>query len=378
MLASEEIEPMRNIGCAAAVVLISIAVRGAAAAEDVSQDIEACRGDTPGVVAAIVRSNEIVAIGAAGIRRRGVNEQVKIDDVFHIGSDTKAMTATLCGILVDEKKLKWSTTLGEVFPELKAKMKPVWAGVTLEQLLTHHAGVEADSTKQAWWKKAWAKGLDPVKGRQMMLEDIVARDPEAQPGEKYIYSNAGVAIAGHMAEKVSHTPWEKLITDKLFKPLGMTSAGFGAPVGAHAVWGHGALDAAVPPGPGADNPETIGPAATVHCTISDWAKFVQMHLKGGRGERTLVSPETMAKLQTPIKAKGPDEPDYAMGWIVVDRPWAGGKTLVHAGSNTMWFCEVWAGPTSDIAVLVMANSATPAAQLTVRQVEGRLLRKYAK
>jgi CubicO group peptidase (beta-lactamase class C family) len=64
-------------------------------------------------------------------------DKIAVGDRFHLGSDTKAMTAMLCGILVDEGKLKWSQTLGETFPELKKSMHPQYQAVTLEQLLTH-------------------------------------------------------------------------------------------------------------------------------------------------------------------------------------------------------------------------------------------------
>src|SRR5579864_5460912 len=62
--------------------------------------------DVPGMAAAVVRNGEIVALGVAGVRTRGKPDKIATADRFHIGSDTKAMTAMLCGILVDEGKLK--------------------------------------------------------------------------------------------------------------------------------------------------------------------------------------------------------------------------------------------------------------------------------
>jgi CubicO group peptidase (beta-lactamase class C family) len=349
----------------------------ASAVDDLSSILEQSRGDTPGMVAAVISSDATIAIGAAGVRVRGRPQKVTVDDQFHIGSDTKAMTATLCGLLVEDGKLRWDSKLGEVFPELKPKMTHGWADVTLQQLLTHHAGVEGDSAKHDWWAKAWAPGLDPVAGRTMMLADIIARAPEAPAGTKYIYSNAGYAIAGHMAERVTNTPWERLIVARLFKPLGMAHAGIGPPQGAQPQ-GHHDDGAPAGTGHGADNPETIGPAGTVHCPIGDWAKFIQLHLKGARGEPTpILKPQTFARLHEPVKARGAGEQDYAMGWLVTSRPWAGGTVLTHAGSNTIWYCEVWIAPKKDFAMLVMANAATPEAQKAVQDVEVKLL-KYAK
>src|SRR5688500_9821482 len=80
--------------------------------------------DLPGIAAAVVRNGEIVALGVAGVRTRGKPEKVALNDRVHIGSDTKAITAMLCGILVDEGKLKWTQTLGETFPEFKKSIHP--------------------------------------------------------------------------------------------------------------------------------------------------------------------------------------------------------------------------------------------------------------
>src|SRR5690606_14906599 len=98
---------------------------------------------------------------------------------------------------------------------------------------------------------------------------LLARKPEATPGTEKIYSNQGYAIAGVMLEKASGQTWEGLMQTMLFDPLGMTSAGFGAPATPGKVdqpWGHepGLFgQKPVPPGPRADNPLAIAPAGAV-------------------------------------------------------------------------------------------------------------------
>ena len=159
-----------------------------------------------------------------------------------------------------------------------------------------------------------------------------------------------------MAEKVTGKSWEDLMREKIFRPLGMTTAGFGAP-GTRAKndqpRGHRSDGTPVEPGPGADNPVAIGPAGIVHCSIGDWAKFAAANLPSG--ENQLVKPET---LEDAPHAAAPGEPPYAMGWIIVDgQPWAGGPALTHAGSNTMWFAVAWLAPGKDFAVLVACNQA---------------------
>lgn len=311
--------------------------------------------DVPGMAAAIVRNGEIVALGVAGVRTRGKPDKIAAADHFHIGSDTKAMTAMLCGILVDEGKLKWSQTLGDTFPELKKSMHPQYQAVTLEQLLTHRGGAPGDLTKDELWGKLREHKGTPTSARRMLLQGVTSKPPEATPGEKYIYSNAGVSIAGHMAEKVTGKSWEDLMREKIFRPLGMTTAGFGAP-GTRAKndqpRGHKSDGSPVEPGAAADNPVAIGPAGIVHCSIEDWARFGAANLPAAK--RKLVKPETLEKLHTPP----PGDPKYAMGWIILDgQPWAGGPALMHSGSNKMWMAVAWLAPKKDFAVLVACNQA---------------------
>jgi len=355
----------------------------AAKPDDISNLIEHVRRlkPVPGMVAAVVRGDDIIAIGASGVRKRGADAKVTIDDQFHLGSCTKAMTATLCGMLVEDGKLKWDSTLAEIFPELAPKMKSDYAKVTLAQLLTHHAGVPANVDVGAWYAKVADPSLDVVKGREMVLEAVVTHDPIGAPGEKYEYANAGFVIAGHMAEKVTGKSWEQLMRERLFDPLGMKSVGFGAPgtVGKlDEPRGHGLVGLPVEPVPGADNPRAMGPAGTAYCTIGDWAKFISLHLMAERGQPKLLKAETFKKLHTPVMAKREGELDYAMGWCWAERGWAGGMVLNHAGSNSFWLCETWVAPKKNFAVLVMCNQGPPLATGAVDEITLELIKRYCK
>ena len=349
------------LAIALAILCLTLTPTVVLAADPPSKDVSAIlapiiqKHDVPGVAVAVIRNGQTVAIGVAGVRTRGKSDKIATADRFHIGSDTKAMTAMLCGILVDERKLKWDLTLGETFPELKKSMHPKYQAVTLEQLLTHRGGAPGELEKDELWGKLWQHKGTPTSARRLLLQGVTSQPPEAPPGEKYIYSNAGFSIAGHMAEKVTGKSWEDLMRERIFRPLGMTTAGFGAP-GTRAKndqpRGHKADGSPVEPGPGADNPVAIGPAGIVHCSIGDWANFVAANLPSAKTK--LVKPETLEKLHTPA----PGEPKYAMGWIIADgQPWAGGPALTHAGSNTMWFAVAWLAPAKDFAVLVACNQS---------------------
>jgi len=261
------------------------------------------------------------------------------------------MTSTLIALLVEHGQLKWDSTLAEIFPDLAPQMNPEFQKVTLLQLLSHRAGLPANLNLADYL------GNDAQSLRLRAVREELAKQPQSAPGGKYLYSNLGYIIAGAVVEKITGQLWENAISNEVFNPLQMKSAGFGGtgtPGQLDQPWPH--TDDGQPTaenGPEMDNPPVMGPAGRIHCSIQDWAKFIQDQLRGARGESgTLLKPESYQKLQTP-----PFGGDYALGWIVVQRGWAGGKALNHGGDNTMNFANVWVAPNKDFAILVCVNQS---------------------
>lgn len=318
--------------------------------------------DLPALAGAIVTSKGVTAVGVVGVRKYDTQIGATVNDQFHLGSDTKAMTATLLAMLVEEGKLSWHETLAKIFPELAATMNPAYRDVTVEQLLAHRAGFSDASWPQGkTFADMWNLPGPPREQRTAYLSMVLHEAPVNKPGTKFLYSNRSYAVAGAIAEKIANAPWEELIQKRLFGPLKMTTCGFGAmgaPGKIEEPWQHrvyGAVHQPIEPGPRADNPPVIGPAGTVHCSIGDWAKFIQAHLQGERGIPGLLKPETFKRLHS-----APFGGDYGYGWLLAERSWAGGIALNHAGSNTQNYAIVWMAPLKDFAVLVMTNQADTA------------------
>lgn len=318
--------------------------------------------NVPGMVVLALKGDEVIGRGVAGVRKRGADEKIGFDDKFHLGSYTKAMTATLAAMLVEEGKLKWNSGLFELFPELEAKAAPGWADETLSALLLNRGGMPANLDFDGLWASLWAAKGPPREQRLLLLRGVLTKPPLSQPGTTYLYANANFAAAGALSEAAAGKPWEDLVQERLFKPLGMTSAGFGPPGSGSALdQPRGHNDQGIPVGISAtaDNPESITPAGRVHCSISDWSKFVCFHLAGARAVRGLA-PETGTKLLSKdsfeMLQTSPMGPDlgYAMGWNVSKRSW-GGNMLSHAGSNTFWYCVAWISPEKNLAVMACCN-----------------------
>ena len=324
----------------------------------------------PALGGAIVTATGELRVAAVGLRATGTEVEVTPADRFHLGSCTKSMTATLAAVLVERGELSWETTAAAVFGagEGPIEVHPDWAAVTLEDLLAHRSGVRRDPERV--WRDAPPREL-----RAEIAAALLGAPPERPPRTETSYSNAGYLLAGALLERVMDASWEQLMRTELFEPLGMESAGFGAPdrkdTRGAPLEPRGHL-ANKDPIRGFDNPAYYGPAGTVHASLGDWCRYLLLHLRGARGEPTaLLSAGSFERLHAVHGG------DYALGWGVTTRGWAGregaGPVLTHAGSNTRWFCVVWLAPERGFAAVAATNWAGDEASAACDRAVGALI-----
>lgn len=284
----------------------------------------------PAAAAVAFNSENTTAFHFGGTTRSDSAIAVKKDSVWHIGSDAKAMTATLIAILVEKKILKWETTMAEVFPKMADGFHTDARKTTIIQLLSHTAGLPAN----------------PDGAQRFLTRHEVTRiGLSHKPTKGFLYSNFGYIIAGAVIEERLETTWEKAIQEHLFKPLGITSVGFGPPKGPTAIHGHW-----IGKPISHDNPPMYGPAGGLHLSLADWVLFCQDQIKGHHGNGKLLTQAGYQKLHTPIKN------NYALGWGVKRKD---GKVirLQHDGSNTMWYARAKLDLVKQQGYLVTINTA---------------------
>jgi CubicO group peptidase (beta-lactamase class C family) len=202
------------------------------------------------------------------------------------------------------------------------------------------------------------------------VEKILSHAPKYPPGSKYIYTALDYIIVGAMLEKIYGCSWEDLIQQRLWNPLGIISGGFGAPGTPGKTdqpWGHwGSVFNGCPVAPDGfwshlSMPLFFGPGGSARMTITDWAKFVELHLRGDpanpRHQAALLKSESFATLHRAMPGK-----DYESGWFIVSRPWAKGRrpgdtgrVIASLGDNGFWHTEAWAAPEIDFAVMIVCN-----------------------
>ncbi|SFJ42162.1 serine hydrolase domain-containing protein [Planctomicrobium piriforme] len=341
----------------AVVPLLAISATSAAGGELEDKLAAVCKSqDVPGIIAASVGPDGVIESAAAGVRKRGSDDAVTRGDQFALGSNSKSFTATLAAVLVDENAIDWSTTISEVWPDqtVHAKFKKV----TLEQLLAHTGGLQCDLPNGAEWAKFFDERFTPEQERTRMCRLVLAKPPKGTVG-KHVYSNLGYVVAAAMLEERGKKPFEQLMQERIFGPLGMTNTEFYSAkdlknTKAPLLWGHQSGGGPIKPGePGSENPTVYAGCGTIRTTIDDWAKYIGWHLNESAGP-VLKRDETLRHLHEGVADRGAPGQSYGFGWIHFQSSF--GRTLQHAGNNTNQFSLVWVMPETKRATLVITNT----------------------
>lgn len=301
----------------------------------------------PGIAAAAVRGDRLVAEGVAGVRRIGTDDKITLDDRFSIASCTKRMTGLMVCRVIDTGKLAFDTALEEALPGVK--MRDDYRRVTVAQLLDFTGGIQPYTMIRG--PGGWAEGLrglsgTPAQQREQFARRLLQEEPVVKPGTQKRYSNASYALAAFVASRRTRRTWEALMEEEVFKPLGMVRAGFGRPRSqerAHEPWRHFKRGKGYVPEPDSEDlkVEALAAAGDVHCSIRDFAKFAAYELAAAQGKDRLLKPATAARWQK-----------LTRGEAAADRPlqFFGGAPHISAGY------AAW--PSENLAVVVAVNGGS--------------------
>jgi D-alanyl-D-alanine carboxypeptidase len=334
----------------------------------------------PALGAIVFRADTVLARGVAGVRRSDAAAVVEPGDRFQLGSNTKAITATVLATLVEEGRLRWTTTLPEVFPELSGVISPELRGVTVEMLLSHHAGISAfDDTDASDFRSIPRLSGTPTERRAAFTAWVLRKKPAGAVGAKGLYSNGGYAIAGAIAERITGERWESLVQLRAFKPLGITGTfAWAEPRDVSQPWGHyetrGGTRPVDPRDTGEWVPSILGPAGSVEISLEDYARFLQSHLRGLQGRDTVLLKSASIKHLHTSPVSPPDK--FALGWGLQD--FDGAPASVHTGSAGTFYAVTIIQPTRDLGVAVFANAGGERAAAAATEAVKALIRRFAR
>jgi CubicO group peptidase (beta-lactamase class C family) len=307
------------------------------------------------------------------------------------------MTALLIQMLVNDDKLSYDTTLEQALPQIT--MLEDYRKVTLRDLLLSKAGIipfqridlEDPRIVQKLWMEMPAGIPAPSDQRSEAAKLALSLNPIAKPGSKAVYSNVGWAIAGLIIETASGRPYEDLIKEKIYNPLGMKDARTGgwpaSKVELNQPRGHYPVVGAAPRPQELNDaytfPDWMNPAGGVHCSINDFALYVHENLAGLLGQGMLLNKKGYENIHSVHQTakisemyQGTEQSgDVSMGYgwgILMDE---GRPVSVAEGSGGTFFALIAAYPALDLGFAGFTNSGDGilALQEAIKKMTGMAL-----
>lgn len=320
--------------------------------------------DIPGVGFSLIDGHKVVFEGGLGVRELGKPTPVDAHTLFMAASNTKAMTTSLLAQAVDAGKLRWDQPAAQAFAGFKLGDAEVTQQVLIKHLVCACTGLPRQDLE-------WLFG-DGRAAPNTTFDQLSTMKPTSKFGEVFQYSNLMVAAGGYIAaaalapgEEVGKA-YDRLMAERLFKPLGMANTTFDytkALAGNHAE-PHGDDLQGRTRHSRMDLNYTIvpaRPAGAVWTSPHDFSRYVLMELGRGRTPegQVLISEQNLLARYQPQIMVGEDNV-YGMGLFINK---ADGVTVVsHGGdmlgfhSNMFWLPEFGIGGTiltnSDSGVLL--------------------------
>lgn len=259
---------------------------------------------------AVISGDKTLEINTSGLHSVNLKDVATLNDRFHIGSNTKAMTAFIIAKYVEKGKLKWNTKFFDVFPDLEQTSKPEYYNITLEKLLSHQAGIQPFQGEND-------PAVPDFKGNSKDKRDqfgkfVLTLDPaKIDSDHKYVYSNAGYTLATMMVEKATGKSWEQLVDQVFNKDLKLdVKLSWPENQIAKDTWGHSFENnklSAIPSNTDYHLDYTE-PAGDINIKLTDYIKFIQLNIQGLQGKNNYLKASTYNFIHKGIEG-------YSLGWF---------------------------------------------------------------
>lgn len=330
----------------------------------------------PGLAIAIVKNDSVIFIKGYGTRTMNTQQPVDDHTLFAIGSASKAFTATLVAMYVDEGKMRWDAEAKAYLPSLELQDPYVSRELTIRDLLTHRSGLPRGDLM--WY----ATNYD----RDEILRRVRFLRPAWSMRSRYGYQNIMYLAAGQAVAKVAGRSWDDVVRDRIFAPLGMSETNTSTLALARSqnvATPHGDIDDTLRVLPW-HNIDNIAPAGSINSSVHDMAKWVRFQLAQGKvNGKSLVSASALGETHspqvvTPISADSKQiNPfthlgSYGMGWVIQD--YRGREIRQHGGNIDGMSALVSLVPEERIGIVVLTNAnGSPLPSITMYRALDALL-----
>jgi CubicO group peptidase (beta-lactamase class C family) len=275
--------------------------------------------EVPGVAVAVVRDGKPVFVGGFGVRDLDSGKPVTKDTAFQLASVSKTFAAAAAGLMVDDGKLKWEQPASQVLPSFALHTDYATRWANIRDFLVHRAGFPGffgDLFDHLGYSRP----------------DIVHRIRFVEPAYSFRdhpeYSNIGFFLAGEMVAAVGGAPFDEVVRQRIFGPLGMNRSGVAATMAesdGDMARPHAVVDGklrVIPP----NLSRVFIAAGGLASSASDLASYLMMLAGDGEfGGRRVLSPDAVRTIFEPVIAEEPgfaEFPpidansgfDYSPGW----------------------------------------------------------------
>ena len=285
----------------------------------------------------VAQQGKIIYQKGFGYRNAETKTPNDVNSIFQIGSITKQITAAVIMQLQEEGKLSVQDKLSQYFPGFSNGDK-----ITIENLLTHTSGIYNYTNDTVIMKSDVTKHYS----QEEMMKLFKNYPLDFEPGTKWNYSNTAYSILGYIIEKVEKKPYERVVRERIFQPLGMVHSGFdftnlSSP---DKTKGYFSLNPKPMPAPIVDSTIAFS-AGAVYSTIGDLYKWDRAIYTN-----KILEPETWKTVFTPYKNK------YGYGWGIDSL--YGRLFTAHSGGIHGYSSHILRFPADEVVVIAFDNSSS--------------------
>lgn len=326
----------------------------------------------PGLAISVIKSDTIF-YGVAGVKRCENSDKIALDSKFQIGSNAKAITATIAARLVEEQKINWESKITEIIPELKGIIREEYKSISLKDLLSNRGKIqpfEDDGSQE--WKNLPKSISNSTNSKLQFAKYALNLTPKIDLKKGFSYSNGGFIIAGLMLERCSGNSWKKLIEQ--FNQDFEVEAILGFP-NQHLstdTYGHKKKFGrykSISPMKEYDFKFDFSPAGNLSISISDLSKLISKHLDGLLGNSNVLSADTYTKLHYGFEK-------YALGWYNGNIGDTSQKFSYHGGSLETFSSAIMTSADREVAIIILINSDDKKTNELKNKLRIELWKKY--
>lgn len=312
----------------------------------------------PGGAYAIIEGDKIIAMKGVGITSLKNPKPIDENTVFRLASVSKTFSSLLAAKLVEENKISWNDQISDFVPNFSLKRKDYTESLQVHHILGQSAGIMPN---------AYDNYLEENFPLRKIIPKFKRVGSFCAPGNCYSYQNILYSLIQPVMEQSTSTPYEKLMTDMIFKPLEMTNSSLGFEpfmanenhASPHVKTKKGWMEVKVKP-----NYYNVLPAAGVNASISDMSKWLMAQM--GSEPETITEQMISAVTQKRVKTKRDirrrnwrnyiTDAHYGLGWRVYQ--FREEELYYHGGWVSGFRADIAYSKTRNIGLVVLLNAET--------------------